>query len=198
MWSTGVISASDCPFFGPKKQSFDKKPHPHFRNRSFQFRIDRLMCCMDPEISRFSNDTAGGLRKGRYEAVHEGAGAELWSAGPGTRQAAGFMCRPCNHWLVTNHADQPPAPPAGTGTTPATITGRSGSGTSTAGHRMTGPLLTAKTSAWNRTISPSAHPRARSPCRTTGSWSSRTPGPWYSRTGKSGGSGILLRAMSGP
>jgi len=69
MRSTGVISTSDYPFLGPFWQGLDKKQHPVFGERPFQACIGCNVCSIGPEISTNCNDTAGGLRKGRQEAV---------------------------------------------------------------------------------------------------------------------------------
>lgn len=72
MMSTGVISASDYPFFGRDRQHFDEKPLLESGKRSFATRISCLACSMGSEISTFSNDTAGGLRKSWPGVVYWG------------------------------------------------------------------------------------------------------------------------------
>jgi hypothetical protein len=90
MRSSGAVSASVYPHFGPDRQCSGEKPHPDFRKWPFQHLNVVLISRSCPEISTFSNNPAADSRKDGLVAVtgggrngdgRGGLGAGIWQTG---------------------------------------------------------------------------------------------------------------------
>jgi hypothetical protein len=88
MGSTGVISASVCPFFWGNHHSFAQNHRPVFAKRRFLPPNGSLTPVSCPEISEYSSDTADGIPIGVQGPAYDSG---LWNV-LGTRSDPAHGC----------------------------------------------------------------------------------------------------------